>query len=191
VLVLALAVYVAAEVAAFVVVAEHIGVLLAVVLVLAISACGPLLVRRAGLGVLQRARVRLAQGESPSRDLLDGVVLLLGGALVCIPGFVGDVLGLALLVTPVRHLVIRYSGRALGRRLKHNFAPPGGRRRRYGPVVDVRGRARDHGASDLGGREIPGAGHPPHQGPPRQGPPRQDAADQCATDQGGPPLSPS
>jgi UPF0716 protein FxsA len=110
-------VYLVVEIAAFVVVADHIGVLLAVVLVLLISASGPLLVRRAGTGVVEHARQRIQRGETPNREVLDGVVLLLGGVLVCIPGFVGDVLGVLLLIGPVRHAVIRMAGRHLARRV--------------------------------------------------------------------------
>jgi len=129
----ALFVWFVAEVAAFVVVAEQIGVLLAIVLVLVVSASGPFLVRRAGLGVLEHARARLARGEPPERELLDGVVLLLGGALVCIPGFVGDAVGLVLLVGPIRHLLIRVSGRVLARHLQRDFVGRAGRWGSGGP----------------------------------------------------------
>ncbi len=135
---LALLVYAVAEIAAFVAVAEQIGVLLAVVLVLVVSALGPLLVRRAGLGVLDHARARLARGESPDADLLDGVVLLIGGAAVCIPGFIGDAIGLALLIGPVRHLLIKRAGRALARRLDVGVMARFGRGAAPGsPVVDA------------------------------------------------------
>ena len=141
VLLIGLFIYFAAEVAAFVAVAEQIGVLLAVLLVVLISAAGPLLVRRAGLGVLHHARVRLARGESPNRDLLDGVVVVLGGVLVCIPGFVGDVLGLLLLVRPIRHLLIHLSGKALARHLDHSLVVRVSHRSGAGePVIDTASR---------------------------------------------------
>jgi UPF0716 protein FxsA len=137
-LLLALVVYVVAEIAAFVAVAEQIGVLLAVLILVVISASGPFLVRRAGFGVLDHARERIASGESPDREVLDGVVLLLAGVLICVPGFIGDAIGLALLVAPVRHLLIRLSGRALARRLGIGIVGRVGRGpRRGGPVVDA------------------------------------------------------
>jgi UPF0716 protein FxsA len=162
---LALFVWFVAEIAAFVAVAETIGVLLAVVLVLVVSASGPFLVRRAGLGVLAQARVRLARGEPPERELLDGVVLLLGGALVCVPGFVGDVVGLALLVAPIRHAVIRLAGRTLARHVQRDFV---GRWGSAGPIVDIKGRAKE---PDAGGRRYPelpdgGQGPGPSDWPP-------------------------
>jgi UPF0716 protein FxsA len=140
VILLALLLYAVAEVAAFVVVAEHVGILLAVILVLGISAAGPALVRRAGTGVVNHARERIRRGETPDREVLDGVVLLLGGVLVCIPGFIGDAVGLLLLLGPVRHAVIRLIGRHLGRRVASasmwSVSAPGfGRRGRVGDTI--------------------------------------------------------
>jgi UPF0716 protein FxsA len=139
VILLAILLYLAVEIAVFVVVAEHIGVLLAVILVLGISATGPMLIRRAGTGVLEHARARIRRGETPDREVLDGVVLLFGGVLVCIPGFVGDLVGLLLLIAPVRHAAIRLTGRHLGRRVASasmwSVTPGFGRRGAADPTI--------------------------------------------------------
>jgi UPF0716 protein FxsA len=143
VFVLALIVWVAAEIAAFVAVAQQIGVLLAVILVLGISTAGPWLIRRAGIGVIDHARARMARGEVPDVEVLDGVVLLLGGALVLVPGFIGDVIGLLLLFAPVRHLVIRFAGRHLVRQVgagalgTWGSGRSGTRWSRPGPVIEA------------------------------------------------------
>ena len=105
----------AAEIASFVVVAEQIGFLWALVILIVVSALGPFAVRRVGVGVLAHTQERLERGEVPTRELLDGLVVLIGGAMICIPGFIGDALGLLLMIGPVRHLVIR----AIGHRLAH------------------------------------------------------------------------
>jgi UPF0716 protein FxsA len=155
VLLIVLLVYLAAEIAAFVAVAQQIGVLLAVVLVLLVSACGPLLLRRVGLSVLDHARVRLEHGESPNRDLLDGVVVVLGGVLVCIPGFIGDAIGLVLLIGPVRHLVIRVAGRHLARQLDHDLVV------RFRPRPEPPGHeppGHDPSVIDAPTHQAPGAG---------------------------------
>lgn len=113
-----LLVFAAAEVAAFVVVGFQIGFLWAVVALVAASALGPVIVWRVGLGVLGRARQKLAQGELPTQGLLDGVVLLGAGGLICVPGFLGDAVGLLLLLRPLRHLVIRFAGQRLAKRVR-------------------------------------------------------------------------
>ena len=111
-------VFFAAEIASFVVVAEKIGFLWALAILILVSALGPLIVRRVGVSVLVRTQDRLALGEMPTRELLDGLVVLIGGAMICVPGFIGDALGLLLMIGPVRHLVIRAAGHRLSRRLQ-------------------------------------------------------------------------
>jgi UPF0716 protein FxsA len=110
-------VFVAVEIAAFVAVAEQIGLLWAFALVILISALGPFVVKRVGLSVLSHTQARIARGELPTRELLDGLVVLFGGLLICVPGFVGDAVGVLLMFGPVRALVIRLSGRQLARRV--------------------------------------------------------------------------
>jgi UPF0716 protein FxsA len=111
-------VFVGAEIAAFVAVAEQIGFLWALALLVFVSALGPFIVKRVGFSVLAHTRDRLTRGEVPTRELLDGLVVLIGGVLICVPGFVGDAVGLLLMVGPVRHLVIRISGFRLAQRVE-------------------------------------------------------------------------
>lgn len=109
--------FVAAEITSFVLVAGQIGFLRALVILLVVSALGPFIVRRVGIGVLASTQERLARGEVPTRELLDGLVVLLGGVMICVPGFVSDAIGLLLMVGAVRHLVIRAVGNRLARRV--------------------------------------------------------------------------
>jgi UPF0716 protein FxsA len=109
---------VAAEVAAFVLVVGQVGFLWALLLLFLVSALGPFIVRRVGSGVLAHTRERLALGEGPTRELLDGLVVLIGGVMICVPGFIGDALGLLLMIGPIRHLVIRAFGHQLARRVQ-------------------------------------------------------------------------
>ncbi len=107
-----------AEIAAFVAVGEQIGFGWAVLLLIGMSALGPFIIRRVGLGVLSRAQVRLNRGDLPTRELLDGVVVLAGGIIICMPGFISDALGLLLMIRPVRGLFILVAGRWLVRRVQ-------------------------------------------------------------------------
>jgi len=76
-------IFIAAEIASFVVVAEQIGLLWALVILVVVSALGPFIVRRVGFSVLAHTRDRLARGEVPTRELLDGLVVLTGPPLDC------------------------------------------------------------------------------------------------------------
>jgi UPF0716 protein FxsA len=149
---LAVLFFLAAEIACFVVVADQIGFLWALAILVVVSALGPLVVRRVGVGILAHTRERLAQGEVPTRELLDGLVVLIGGVMICVPGFIGDALGLLLMIGPVRHLVIRAAGHRLARRVQAT------RTGRWG-VVDTRSRQIRDDPPPIPGRPL-GPGDP-------------------------------
>lgn len=69
---------------------------------------GSVLLRQQGLHTLFRARQRLDQGELPLQELLEGLLLAISGALLLTPGFFTDLVGLSLLVPPVRLALIRH-----------------------------------------------------------------------------------
>jgi UPF0716 protein FxsA len=100
-----------AELAAFVAVAAEIGLLAALVLVVATSFAGLLVLRHAGASQIARMRVTLNGGrltvtgaEAASRTVLAGILLL-------VPGFITDALGLLLLVAPFSVLNAVRAGR--------------------------------------------------------------------------------
>ncbi|HSS10963.1 MAG TPA: FxsA family protein [Acidimicrobiales bacterium] len=97
-------------------VAHHIGVLATLGLILLISASGPWLVRRQGVGLWRRASRRLNDGEVPGREAVDGLLLLIAGVLLTVPGFITGVFGALLLLGPIRKLVRTISGAWLTRR---------------------------------------------------------------------------
>ena len=90
------------ELAVIIQVAGSTGVMNTIGLLILVSLVGAWLVRREGLGILRRAQAELAKGRMPGRELVDGLLVLLAGALMLTPGFVTDAVGLALLLPPVR-----------------------------------------------------------------------------------------
>ena len=74
-------------------------------LLIVVSVVGAWMVRRSGLGVLNQIRNRLNRGELPAAELVDGLLILLAGALMLTPGFITDAVGLLLLFLPTRVLV--------------------------------------------------------------------------------------
>lgn len=88
------------EVAVIVLVARLVGGWPTVLLLLLTSAAGWWLVRREGVKAWRSLRAASAAGQVPSRELADAVLVLLGGVLLLLPGFVTDVVG-ALVLLPV------------------------------------------------------------------------------------------
>jgi UPF0716 protein FxsA len=93
------------ELYVFVQVGQSIGFLNAVGLLIIVSLVGAWLARREGLGVLQRIRQQLDAGVMPTDHLIDGGLILLGGVLLLLPGFVSDAMGLVVLFPPTRALL--------------------------------------------------------------------------------------
>ncbi len=92
-----------AELAVFVAVAAAIGFAPAVGLVLVSSFAGALVVRHAGGSHISRVRVALGEGSFTSLQAdSSGVFTLLAGILLLIPGFITDIVGLLLLIAPLR-----------------------------------------------------------------------------------------
>src|SRR5262252_8352332 len=94
-------------------VAGVIGALPTVLLVIAISLVGAWLTKVEGLAVLRRARTTLEAGELPANESIDGLIVAGGGVLMMVPGFISGIIGLILLLPPVRAL--------LRRRLRHRI----------------------------------------------------------------------
>jgi UPF0716 protein FxsA len=93
-----------------------VGALPTVALLLLVSAAGAWLVKREGLSVIRRAQGQLREGRVPTTELVDGVLIVLAGALLVSPGFVTDAAGVLLLLPPVRLALRSYARRRLARR---------------------------------------------------------------------------
>jgi UPF0716 protein FxsA len=98
-------------------VAEAIGVLLTVLLLLAGWPVGMWLVRAEGRSAWRRLSAAVAASRPPGREVLDGALVLIGGALLIVPGFITDVFGLVLLAPPTRALARTAIARNLQSRL--------------------------------------------------------------------------
>lgn len=79
---------------------------------------GAWLARREGLRALWSFQERLARGGVPGRALMDGLCILLGGALLLTPGLLTDVVGFSLLLPPSR----RWIQKRIQRRIERQIA---------------------------------------------------------------------
>ncbi|HVM52433.1 MAG TPA: FxsA family protein [Acidimicrobiales bacterium] len=86
-------------------VGQSIGALNVIGLLIVMSIAGGWLMKQQGLGVLRRVQDQLHDGQVPGREIVDGFLILFGGALMLTPGFLTDVLGIALLLPPFRAIV--------------------------------------------------------------------------------------
>lgn len=85
-------------------VADGIGWLASIILLLSISFLGASLMKWQTSGAVSRIRTTLARGEMPSKELADAALMIFGGALLLTPGFFTDAVGLAMFIPPLRAL---------------------------------------------------------------------------------------
>jgi UPF0716 protein FxsA len=94
-----------AELYVMIQVADAIGVLYTVLLLVAAWPIGIWAVRSQGRAAWRRLVDAVAAGRTPGREVLDGALILLGGALMIVPGFITDALGALLLLMPTRAMM--------------------------------------------------------------------------------------
>lgn len=150
-LVLLLVVIPVAEFSALIWVAQQIGILPMLVLLFAVSIFGAALAKRVGIEVWRRFRATLAAGDIPSGEVFDGALVLIAAAILLVPGFITDVIGLLLLVPFVRSMVKWAFWRRMRTRL---IAVSEQVERRQAPPIKVQ-------AIRMVDRGEPGTGSPP------------------------------
>lgn len=85
-----------------------IGALWTVLLVVLTAVIGVSLLRIQGLSTLNRARNSMEMGTMPAMEMMEGMALAVGGALLITPGFLTDTLGFLCLIPATRRAMIRY-----------------------------------------------------------------------------------
>lgn len=105
------------ELALIIQVGSSVGVLPTLGLLIFVSIVGAWLVKFQGMGVLMRMRQQLARGQMPTEELVNGVLILVAGALMLTPGFFTDAFGLSLLIPPIRAAVRKMLSRRFTRRV--------------------------------------------------------------------------
>ena len=93
------------ELAAIIWVGTQIGVLPTVAILIVDSIVGALLMRQQGRAAWRRFNVALQERRPPAKEVLDGALVIFGGALLLTPGFLTDILGIFLLLPPTRAVV--------------------------------------------------------------------------------------
>ncbi|MDQ3760909.1 MAG: FxsA family protein [Actinomycetota bacterium] len=111
------------ELTVLVVVGRAIGVLATIGLLILASLLGAALLRHEGTRTLAAFREALRTRRPPHRELIDGMLIAAAGVLIVLPGFVSDILGLLLLLPPIRALVRRRMLHSAARHTPVRFAP--------------------------------------------------------------------
>ena len=96
-----------AELYVIIQVAQEIGIIWTIALLLADSIIGTMLMRSQGRAAWRRFNEATAAGRIPAREVADGALIILGGAFLLTPGFLTDIIGFLLLIPPTRAIFRR------------------------------------------------------------------------------------
>lgn len=111
-------------------------------LVLLTGLIGAALARYEGLRCIRQIQERLRRGEVPAGSLLDGLIILVAGALLITPGLLTDITGFLLLLPAVRRSIKHYATERIRSRI-HVASPfsashAGAERAEADRIIDVR-----------------------------------------------------
>jgi UPF0716 protein FxsA len=132
-----------AELAVIIQVGQAIGVWWTILILVADSILGSVLMRSQGRAAWRRFNAALQAGRVPAREVADGVLIIFGGALLLTPGFITDVFGLLFLLPPTRALIRRLFLRQAMRRITVTMAAGSRMPRGGGREDDLEGTAVD------------------------------------------------
>jgi UPF0716 protein FxsA len=131
-------------------VAQVIGGWETIALLIIESAIGAWLLKRQGLATLAKISQAASEARVPSKELVDGLLIIVAGALMLAPGFLGDLIGYLLLLPPTRApfralLLKRFEAGRYGTLFTAGASGPGGARfvgtfRAGGAAFDTTGR---------------------------------------------------
>ncbi len=114
---LALVVLVILEVLAIRLVDSLIGPWWTILVLLGSSLLGAWLIKREGGRAWRALGQALREGRMPATELADGIVVLVGGLLLVVPGFVTDLIGLVLILPLTRPVARGLLAGAIGNRV--------------------------------------------------------------------------
>ena len=123
---------------------SFLGFGFAVGLVISTGLIGASLAKRQGLTAWRNFNRESGQGVLPADAMLDGVLILLAGAVLITPGLITDVVGLALLMPPIRFLIRRRLVKKLVSRIDIRQVGPTARTHQDATVIDAEFQRREN-----------------------------------------------
>lgn len=98
-----------------------IGLAPTILLVLLTGIAGASMVRRQGIAILFNIQREMAEGNLPAPQMIDGVMVLIAGALLVTPGLITDIVGFALLVPVVRKHIRSWLRKKLEQKARNGY----------------------------------------------------------------------
>ena len=109
------------------VVSSRVGPLPTIMLVILTGAWGAYLAKSQGYSILSRIQVEMAAGRVPTAELIDGLLVLIGGIVLLTPGLLTDLVGFSLMVPGFRAIIRERVKKKFAAQVGHfQMTTPGG-----------------------------------------------------------------
>lgn len=109
------------EIALLLKISAYIGIWVTLAVVIGTAILGASLTHHEGLKTWGRLQQKLANGVLPDEELLDGLMILVAGAVLLTPGFLTDATGFTLLYPGTRRIIKRWVRRFFAQRLQMQY----------------------------------------------------------------------
>ncbi|MGB6223727.1 FxsA family protein [Haloferula sp.] len=106
------------ELGIFLWIGDRLGLLPTLLIILLTGILGAALTKSQGLRVLREFQQSTASGELPHAPIIEGLIILVAGALLLTPGFLTDIVGFLALVPTVRKQLRKALTHTVGKRIK-------------------------------------------------------------------------
>ena len=118
-----------AELYLFMTLGDMLGIGTTLAIIVLTAFLGAALTKSQGARAMERFRQASAEGRLPHKEVLDGLLILLAGAVLLTPGFLTDTVGFLLLIPPARAVIRGWLAKYLKGKI-HVMTPPTGRQDR-------------------------------------------------------------
>ncbi|WP_455476013.1 FxsA family protein [Bartonella sp. B17] len=95
------------EIAGFIFVGKRIGIFATLGLVVLTTVAGSVLLRIQGISLLKNIQRELIQGHTLENYIVNDTFIIISAILLILPGFISDLLGILLLIKPIRTVIWR------------------------------------------------------------------------------------
>jgi len=99
-----------------------IGGLTTILLIILTAIIGTRLLRSQGIATLRKVQTSIQQGEIPTDALLEGIFIILGGALLLTPGFFTDAVGFICLIPILRQYLVSWLRKRIAQPIASTFS---------------------------------------------------------------------
>jgi UPF0716 protein FxsA len=86
-------------------VGSYIGLWPTILIVVLTGIIGAFLARYQGFMIINKIKSEVSSGKVPARELIDGLLILIGGIVLLTPGFLTDICGFFLLIPYTRNFI--------------------------------------------------------------------------------------